>query len=70
MANPKCPTCGGVMWSDYQSSQFGKDYYWKCSKKKIHNYSCPDTKRYYECDKHEKINCEICTKLQEPTDGK
>ena len=51
MKNKKCPTCGGIMWQDYTSGMWGKDYYWKCSKKKKHNPSCQDTKRYYEDDK-------------------
>jgi len=49
--NPKCPTCNGVMLSDYTSSMHGKDYYWKCSKKKKYNPSCPDKTRYYENEK-------------------
>jgi len=53
--NPKCPTCGGVMWQDYESGMWGKDYYWKCSKKKKHNPSCPDKTKYYEND-NGKIN--------------
>jgi hypothetical protein len=47
----KCPTCGGAMWQDYESGMWGKDYYWKCSKKKKHNPECPDKTRYWEDDK-------------------
>ena len=58
MYNPKCPTCGGVMFMDYESSMFGKDYFWRCSKKKKHNPSCQDRTKYFECDKHSRILCE------------
>ena len=60
MTNAKCPTCNGVMLSDYTSSMFGKDYYWRCSKKKKHNPNCLDKNRYYECDKHSRIQCKEC----------
>ena len=53
--NPNCPTCGGEMWSDYDSGMWGKDYYWKCSKKKKHNPNCPDKERYWE-DENGKIS--------------
>jgi len=62
MYSPKCPTCNGVMVSDYESSMFGKDYFWRCSKKKKHNPSCQDREKYFECDKHGKILCE-CLKV-------
>ena len=50
----KCPTCNGTMWMDYDSWMGGKDYKYKCSKKKHHNPSCPDKTWYWECDKCEK----------------
>jgi hypothetical protein len=63
MYSPKCPTCQGVMWNDYDSWMGGKDYYWKCSKKKKHNPSCLDKERYWECDKCSKIKND-CTCLK------
>ena len=57
---PKCPTCNGFMWNDYESWMGGKDYFWKCSKKKKHNPGCLDKEKYWECDKHGHIKCEIC----------
>lgn len=56
--SPKCPTCKGVMWMDYESGSWGKDYYWKCSKKKQHNPSCPNKERHWECDKCERVSFE------------
>jgi len=56
--SPKCPTCNGVMVTDYESGMWGKDYFWRCSKKKKHNPSCPDRTRHFECAKHGKILCE------------
>ncbi len=58
--NPKCPTCNGVMVGSYDSSMFGKDYWWRCSKKKNNNPTCHDKDKYFECEKHSKICCEIC----------
>lgn len=46
----KCPTCNGTMWMDYESGQWGKDYFYKCSKKKHHNPTCPDKTVYWECE--------------------
>lgn len=60
MKKGNCPTCGGVMVQSYTSSMFGKDYYWRCSKKKKHNPDCQDKTWYYECDKHGKILCFKC----------
>lgn len=60
MKNPVCPTCGGLMVGDYKSGMWGKDYYWRCSKKKKHNPSCLDRNTYYECDKHSRILCQEC----------
>jgi hypothetical protein len=39
------------MWQDYESWMGGKDYYWKCSKKKKHNPDCPDKTKYWEDEK-------------------
>lgn len=55
---PKCPTCNGYMHGDYDSWMGGKEYYWKCSKKKKHNPTCPDKNKYFECDKCGKIDKE------------
>ena len=63
--NGKCPTCGGVMWMDYESDMTGKSYFWKCSKKKKHNPLCPDRNKYFECYKHDKILCSECKPLVE-----
>lgn len=50
----RCPTCNGKMWMDYDSWMGGKDYYYKCSKKKHHNPNCLDNNQYWECSDCEK----------------
>lgn len=50
----KCPTCSGEMWMDYESWMGGKDYFYKCSKKKHDNPNCQDKQKYWECEKCEK----------------
>lgn len=62
--NPVCPTCKGAMWMDYESSQWGKDYFWKCSKKKKYNPNCPDRNKYLECDKCSKCLFECTCKKE------
>lgn len=36
---------------DHDSWMGGKDYYWKCSKKKKDNPTCLNREKHWECDK-------------------